>query len=940
MTTTLLALPLGALLWAAAPDGGVPAPPGLPDAGLVRHELEVTRTDAGFQVGAELAPDAGPSAPPVAQLVPPQLLEDAPAQYPEALAGSGLSADVVLDLLVDEQGEVAEVALAPVEPGGRPVAPEFAAAALHAASRLRFSPARLEDQPVAVRISFTYRFRTAPATEPEKAPSGTLKGLVRTRGNRRPIAGATLSFRDGGTAETSPDGRFEVELPPGPAAVTVSAPGHVPARFRERVKAGESVEVLYGLEPLIVNPYETIVRGESERTEVSRITLHEEELREVPGTMGDPFRVVMLLPGVSSVVSGVAYPVVRGSQPAATGYFLDGIRVPLLFHLLLGPAVVHPDFIDSVDFYPGAPPVKYGRLMGGAIDGKITRPREDRIHATAYADLINAGAFFEAPFEPTGTNVSVAGRFSYTAWLLAALVGAISSAADEPVEPRLDFWDYQLRLEQKIGAGRLRLFTFGSSDIVGFRVSSDDPQQRAEGQQEVTFHRVDLRYRGPVGPGELEVGATWGTDRLGFGGGAQGFLFQYLLHDETYAARATYEFPWPLLPDTQVRLGLDVEHRRPAETVTGRLELPEMEPLDLKIQNPVALGTFVGAYWQSIWTGAPGWTVVPGLRVDNYHLVPGIDHLAFEPRLTLRYELTPQVVLKGGAGVFHMPPTQLINLPASSTGNLRFGIQEGVQLDTGVEWKVFDGVEVNADVYFNPIFRQLELNPFEGLQGLLFTMNPNETEEERAARLAAEDARIRGKIGDGYAYGFELMIRHPLGGNWFGWLSYSLQRSVRRRVFETYGAFNEPNGTRRGYVPFEYDQTHVLNGVISYKFPGGWTAGVSVHFNTGLPETGVGFTSQTHRSSRPPGLDRDIWVRVPLDEVDRMPPFFRLDARVAKSWAFDTFTMELYFDMLNATLSREVIRWNYVEAGPTGMLEKEAVENPVAIPILGLKGAY
>ena len=36
----------------------------------------------------------------------------------------------------------------------------------------------------------------------------------------------------------------------------------------------------------------------------------------------------MLLPGVSTLASGISYPVVRGSQPAATGYFIDGVRVP------------------------------------------------------------------------------------------------------------------------------------------------------------------------------------------------------------------------------------------------------------------------------------------------------------------------------------------------------------------------------------------------------------------------------------------------------------------------------------------------------------------------------------------------------------------------------------------------------------------------------------
>lgn len=114
------------------------------------------------------------------------------------------------------------------------------------------------------------------------------------------------------------------------------------------------------------------------------------------GTQGNPFRVAMLLPGVASVASGVAYPVVRGTQPAATGFFLDGVRVPQLYHLLAGPAVVHPDFIDRVDFFTGAVPVSYGRLLGGALDGRVARP-SDTLHATVSVDLINLGAFITVP---------------------------------------------------------------------------------------------------------------------------------------------------------------------------------------------------------------------------------------------------------------------------------------------------------------------------------------------------------------------------------------------------------------------------------------------------------------------------------------------------------------------------------------------------------------
>ena len=367
------------------------------DAGVVQTEVGLQRSDGGYALEGQQ------------RVEPPTLVADSPARYPEGLAARPVAGLVRLQLLVDEQGEVAEVVLVQ---GLHPLLDE---AALHAAPGLRFSPATVDGTPVPVRLHFEYRFEAPQpvATAEKPVPPVSLRGLVRTKGNRRPVSGATLlsmALKDA-PVESGADGRFEARFPPGKQWVRVTAPGHKPEDFYEDVRAGEVLEVVYGLEPLVVNPYETVVRGDRERTEVSRVTLREQELREIPGTMGDPFRVMMLMPGVGSMLSGVAYPVVRGSQPSSTGYYLDGIRVPILFHLFLGPAVLHPDFIDTIDFYPGTPPPKYGRLMGGAIDGRLSKPRDDRVHGSAYADLINAGVFLEYPFESTGTNISVAGRY-------------------------------------------------------------------------------------------------------------------------------------------------------------------------------------------------------------------------------------------------------------------------------------------------------------------------------------------------------------------------------------------------------------------------------------------------------------------------------------------------------------------------------------------------
>lgn len=892
---------LGALFLSLA-DAGVAATPGDADAGTV-------------------------------EVVAPTLLADSPARYPPKLEAEGVEGEVELLLLVDEGGEVVEVK---VEHGVHPLLDE---AAVHAATRLRLSPAVHGGTAVRAWVPFTYRF-TAVAPRPAAKPTtGVLKGLVRAKGTRRPLSGATVAAGvEGFSAEADAEGRFHLELPAGGHFMRVSAPGHEVGVFHEKVAAGGLLEVVYGLEPLEVSPYETIIVGDRERTEVQRLTLREQEIREVPGTLGDPFRVVMLLPGVSSILSGLSYPVVRGTQPASTGYFLDGIRVPMLFHLFLGPAVVHPDFIDAIDFYPGGAPPRYGRLLGGVVDGRLSRPREKGLHATAYADFINAGGFAEVPIESTGTDFTLAGRLSYTPWIIALGLNLAQEVSSPGTKTRavLDFSDYQARVEQRLGSGRLRAFAFGSSDVFG---TTSDEQFGSGVIQDLSFHRVDLRYRRPLGKGEGEVGATWGLDRIAttskVGKQVNG---EFAINQTLWAARTAYETP--LSERWTLGVGGDFAREAAEVSISGGVGQGGVTPVQRAATTwPVAVGTFAGAFGRLEWRPDDKWSLTPGLRLDNYHLVPKVNHFVLEPRLTARRKLTETVTLKTAAGLFHQAPVTLISLPVIDIAGLRTGIQEALQFDVGAEWKGPHELEVSVDLYINPLLRTIELIPGESTVSDPLAGSPNGSvflPDNRSAR--------------GLAYGAELLVRHPLGDKWFGWLSYSLSRSTRLVRFVRYDAEGQPDGIDRRDLPFVFDQTHVLNLVLSYKLPGHWTLGGVFHLNSGRPESGV-MTSQTQREVEgspsgeggPGGSNTGggrHWVMVSRDQVDRLPPFARLDARVSKVWVFDRFTLEGYFDFLNVTFSREVLGFEYLLEFKNGHLVKRATEIPILLPILGLKATY
>ncbi len=101
-------------------------------------------------------------------------------------------------------------------------------------------------------------------------------------------------------------------------------------------------------------PVEVAVRGEREELGTNHIA--RTESRFIPGAFGDPFRAIEALPGMTPWLSGLPYYYVRGAPPESVGYYIDGIRVPLLFHVGAGPSTMAPALVDSVDLFPGAYP--------------------------------------------------------------------------------------------------------------------------------------------------------------------------------------------------------------------------------------------------------------------------------------------------------------------------------------------------------------------------------------------------------------------------------------------------------------------------------------------------------------------------------------------------------------------------------------------------------
>ena len=135
--------------------------------------------------------------------------------------------------------------------------------------------------------------------------------------------------------------------------------------------------------------YETVVAAKPPWRAVSRRRARRRGPRA--GTGGDPFRVIESLPGVSQVVWPFALYAIRGANPGNTGFFLDGMRVPALFHFALGPSIVHPYLIDKLSFYPGGYPARLGGYVSGAVAAETAAPPHDIARFTADVRALRRG---------------------------------------------------------------------------------------------------------------------------------------------------------------------------------------------------------------------------------------------------------------------------------------------------------------------------------------------------------------------------------------------------------------------------------------------------------------------------------------------------------------------------------------------------------------------
>ena len=730
-------------------------------------------------------------------VVVPRLEHDRGAAYPRrALAERFYErVEVMLILELDKDGNVERASVESPHGHG------FDEAALEAAKALRFSPARRAGAPVKARIRFRYLFEPPP-------PELSVQVVDATSG--KPVAGVRVKVQadDGSerTLATAKDGRLSTrDLPPGVARISAESAEHGAQSTEAKLVPGDDTVVSFRLEPAAApageqaQRIEVVVRGQRPAPSVKSFS--REEVRQIPGTFGDPFRAIEAMPGVTPLASGLPFFYVRGAPPGNVGYFLDGVRVPYLYHVGFGPSVVHPGLVERVDLYAGGYPARFGRFAGGIVAAEATAPRPE-LHGEGNLRLFDAGGLVEAGFADGRGTVLVGGRYSYTAALLSLVAP----------EVELAYRDYQARVSYDLSPrDRLTLFSFGAYDLLG---------RERNGELSVLFgtefYRLDLRHDHETGHGSLRTAFTLGLDRT-----ANAFLAgeQRKVTTQMLGARTVLEHR--LDDEVLLRAGTDGNVERYG-TSASKYADPDNPATQAFEDNFPPRTDLVFGVWSDLVLGVTrDIELVPGARVDLYRS-QSASAVAVDPRISARFTVSNDVRIIHAYGIAHQPPSFVLPIPGLTPGHLENGLQQSLQTSAGVEVDVADATTASLTLFYNAFFHMTDAAGSRPQRG-----PPTQELDERAT---------------GRAVGAELFVKRKLTKQLGGFLSYTLSRSTRALGNEEF--------------PSNFDRTHVLNAALGYDLGRGWRPGGRVVFYTGTPLE----TSQNDAASSPPrttsGIER------------------------------------------------------------------------------------
>lgn len=756
-------------------------------------------------------------------------------------------------------------------------------------------------------FTFVFLFVVSAQTTNSK---GFIVGQITERTSGQPIAGARISVENKSETTSDAEGKYLLEIESGVYDVRVEAQSFAPIIKNQIGVTGKRNTALDV--QLDVTISETVeVRSEvfAENNEqiVSNTTLNREEIRQTPGSGGDPLRVINSLPAVSAASGEFADLIVRGGTAEENLTFIDNIPVADFTYFTDRydggrggrASILAPDVFDTLEFSAGGFGVRYGDKLSSALDVHIREANREKIQGVIFADSGTAGGSVDVPLGKRGGWLFSARR-SYID--VALDVAGIAEQGIIGYPRTFDFTNkitYDLTPTQKLSFTALNFFEdFDQTQDQAFNI--DRRTDRFETKRTSQRNIFGATLSSTIGTKTLAQTTAWFDTAHNDGTFYRPDFSRTLqrrrdLRDSQFGIKE--ELTSAVSRKIQLAVGgglyFDQANYFTFEN-TGRFISPlEEEYNAAPRQNRLDLDTKTSAYGyaQATFNVTPRFSVTPGIRVDRYGLT---NETLASPRIGARFGVNSQIALTFAAGVYRQPPSFYVLSLTANNRNLK--AQTATHVIGGIEWLARENLRVRFEAY-QKNYDDLLVQPLRPTQFFVLDGNYFNT-------------------GSGTSRGFEISVQKALSGFFSGQASYAYLNS--RRKFGD----NEPEFSSA----FERPHQLTLIGISRFY---GFSVASKLRVASGLP-----YTRRTPVEIVPNSFAY-LQRIVSAQDINalRLPNFASLDVRVEKRFGFKRFSFAPYLDYFNITNHDSLVEPNYEFYQPTPQFLRENQR----LPIFGLR---
>ena len=257
----------------------------------------------------------------------------------------------------------------------------------------------------------------------------TLSGTVRDSASQQPIirAAVVLDYDKFTTGTyTDAQGHFAINARSGQHIVVVRSVGFVPFRTTFYLRENQTLNVdlpsvSSQLEEVVVTSkgYDRNVR--QPLLGVSQINIA--TLRKMPAALGevDILRSLQLLPGVTSVGEAANGLNIRGGTTDQNLILMDDTPIFNPTHMFGLFSVFPPDAVNGLDLYKGNVPARYGGRAASVLDISLRNPDLNQFHLSGGVSLVANRLTLETPIVAGKVALLVSGRGAFNDFLLRAV---------------------------------------------------------------------------------------------------------------------------------------------------------------------------------------------------------------------------------------------------------------------------------------------------------------------------------------------------------------------------------------------------------------------------------------------------------------------------------------------------------------------------------------